>query len=107
MPTTLTGALALYGLIVVWLTLVIPMAMSWIRVRAHIEQLHPAQAQEFNLAGWRTFEQRLAYRNFVWAGYRKAGDPALSQLIGRARLMTALCFVFLVTMVSLIWTHVI
>jgi hypothetical protein len=107
MPTTLIGALALYGLIVVWLVLAIPTAISWIKVRNHVEQHHPTQAQLLRLAGWRRFEGRLAYRRFVWAGYRKAGDPALSQLTGRARLMTGACFVFLVIALSLFWTHVI
>ena len=98
MPSTLPGALALFGVIIGWIAVSLAMALYHNKFRVELELRHAELWKSLGSPGF-TFQrstERHKLSGFLWMGrYRQVGDAELTRLGDRARLSTLVVFLCL------------
>src|ERR1700679_1279283 len=101
MPSTLSGALMLFGALAAWIALSLLYATSWNNLRVEIECHHQDLWRRLGsppFSGYRRWGERRLFTRYVLTGrYREESDPVLTRLGNRARLSFAVVFLVWLT----------
>jgi hypothetical protein len=89
MLSTLPGVLALYGVLAVWIAVLLAYLASWNNLRVEVELHHTELWRRLGSPPFSGFATNYySFLRFVLAGnYREVGDPTLTRLGDRARLL--------------------